>query len=1253
MLIKFTHLIQIVKCSLRRPGALTILLAILLAGPLRSRAQSLVQSARPAAPKRPAADTTVVARIIALGGSAKKQPTDQLRQVVAAAAGQVLAGKTTVLYLGDNLPPSGLGSSEEAQSQAAALLKEKYQPFIAQGVPVYFMPGEKDWDNSGPQGLVKINRSGAFIRSLGDSLVRQVPENGCPDPQLIQISDQLVVIVMDSQWWLHVFDKDNKGADCGCLNERDIVSSLRELLYQNRYKTIILATHHPFRDYGHYNGDFTVKDHIFPLTRLQKDLYLPLPVIGSLYLGLNSVFQTPQQLHHPLYQGMRSMVSKVFTGFPNLMQLSAHEGGLQVIGGDGHTSEDKQPLQIISAGLQGGQGTALSGKMSQFHVNEPGFVLLDQLADGRVVIKIEAGNQIGGFPEVFRYVFTPKPYQAVEQRQSLKIAADSMMAAPHAAYNKVSGMHKWLFGKNYREGWALPVKLPVLRVSDIHGGLQPLKLGGGFQSTSLRMADPEGRQYTLRSVEKSSDLITPEAFQGTFVKDWLDDATSAQHPYGALVVPPLAEAVGVLHASPVVGVVAPDTALGAYGRLFEGKVTLLEEREPAGNTDNTLETLDKLQEDNDNDFDGEGFLRARGLDYLLADWDRHEDQWRFQKTGKKGKPKYYRAVPRDRDMALNVTQGFIADIAKRLILMPRVFGFSYKNPMRGSNYYFYKSDFLDAHPSFQIGFDRWHQIAEAQQAKLTDALLDSALHRIPAPVLALKHDQLLSQLKARRDHLAAAMDKYYALSNKFVDIHASDKNEWISIKDAPDENALDIVMQKISKKGNIQDTLMYKRYPRKDTREIRLYLGKGDDSVFIDNPNSTVRLRLIGGKGHKYYDVAASRNRIRVYDHQKEKYFGEDKDQLKVSVNPDSTQTAFMTTNRYNTVLPLVTGGYNADDKLSIGVGAKFILQNGFRKTPYSSTHQIMIRHSFATKAYRIAYSGVWKSVIGKADLVADLDVNAPNNTQNYFGRGNQTVMQKFEGYEKYYRTRFTTVNLFTGLHWNFNKKDLLQVGPGFEYYHMDPADNSGRFVEVNPGMIGSYDSATLFKDKLHAGLRAVYEMDHRNNSVLPQWGVYARVELKAYKGLNDLSRNFAQLLPQLAVYKPLDNRKSLILSDRIGGGLSVGQTAFYQSVFIGGEGSLLGYRKYRFAGQQALYNNLELRWSLMDFGNYIIKGEFGLTGFFDVGRVWQSAQRSSKWHNGTGGGIYFAPAGLTVFKFVMGHSAEGWYPYFTMGLRF
>jgi hemolysin activation/secretion protein len=120
-----------------------------------------------------------------------------------------------------------------------------------------------------------------------------------------------------------------------------------------------------------------------------------------------------------------------------------------------------------------------------------------------------------------------------------------------------------------------------------------------------------------------------------------------------------------------------------------------------------------------------------------------------------------------------------------------------------------------------------------------------------------------------------------------------------------------------------------------------------------------------------------------------------------------------------------------------------------------------------------------------------------------------------------------------------------------------------------------------------------------------------------------------------------------------MGGVAGFGNAAFYQSAFIGGHENLLGYPQYRFAGKHSFYNNLELRIRLADIASYIIPGQFGITGFWDIGRVWEKNDNSDKWHNGGGGGIYFAPASVFAVSFVVGYSKEGVYPYITMGLRF
>jgi hemolysin activation/secretion protein len=132
-----------------------------------------------------------------------------------------------------------------------------------------------------------------------------------------------------------------------------------------------------------------------------------------------------------------------------------------------------------------------------------------------------------------------------------------------------------------------------------------------------------------------------------------------------------------------------------------------------------------------------------------------------------------------------------------------------------------------------------------------------------------------------------------------------------------------------------------------------------------------------------------------------------------------------------------------------------------------------------------------------------------------------------------------------------------------------------------------------------------------------------------------------------------VDPEEVLVFADRVGVGGTIGNAAFYQSMYLGGQGNLLGYRQYRFAGQYMAYNNLEARIRLAQFANYILPGQLGFVGLFDVGRVWQKEDHSNQWHNGVGGGLYYAPAQIALVEFIMSYSSEGWYPTFSIGFRF
>ncbi|OKS87326.1 BamA/TamA family outer membrane protein [Mucilaginibacter polytrichastri] len=827
-----------------------------------------------------------------------------------------------------------------------------------------------------------------------------------------------------------------------------------------------------------------------------------------------------------------------------------------------------------------------------------------------------------------------------------QIFPDSVMARVHASYDNVSGVHRWLFGENFRKDWAMPVKLPLIKISQVNGGLVPIREGGGMQSKSLRLRDKSGREWVIRSVEKAPDKLLPDNLKGTFAVDWIGDEFSGQHPYSALIVPPLAEAANVPHANPVIGVMAADTALGNYNKIFTGMVCLLEEREPTGKSDNTIEMEHALIKSYENRFDSHEFLRARLLDLLIGDWDRHEDQWRWT-PAKDGKSKMYTAVPRDRDQVFHVNQGVFPSLAELPWIDPILGDFTPE--IRRVRYGIYKTRFMKGFPDNQFTYEEWMKVTNDFVKAETDDVLEAALKRLPAESYRFRHTELLNILKKRRNNLPAAMSSYYRFINRVVDIHTTDKDELFNVTDAPD-GAMRIAINKLDKHGEVKGSFMDMTYHPDITKEIRVYVSGGDDHVVIDT-KSSIKLRFIDSTGQKTYEVKNAKRVIPVYGSQDSITFTGKVNKINNHISTDSNATFFKATNPYNVWVPLATAALNKDEGFLLGLGFRYTGYDGFRKQPFSTQQELLLTHSFATKAYRFKYQGQWMQAVGKADFTINAYILAPGNTVNFFGQGNETPLLKFDDYRRFYRTRYNIYQFDPALRWHTGKGSTLSIGPSFQFYRLDNDDNAGRYITQMPH-ITSYDSVTTDKSRAHLGIKAIFISNKRNNNILPYKGYYFEVMLQGYNGLNSNSKAFAQIKPEFTYYQPLDSKGDFVLSDRVGGGISVGNPAFYQSMFLGGQGNLLGYLQYRFAGNDMLYNNFQARWKLADVASYILPGQLGITGFFDSGRVWVKAEHSNVWHTGTGGGLFFAPASLTVIQLMAGHSSEGWYPYISMNFR-
>jgi hypothetical protein len=816
-------------------------------------------------------------------------------------------------------------------------------------------------------------------------------------------------------------------------------------------------------------------------------------------------------------------------------------------------------------------------------------------------------------------------------------AQDSVVIKVRPKYNKVSGLHRTFFGENYRKEWANETKLPVIRVSQIAGGLKALRLGGGHQTVSLRLAAPNGDEWVLRSIVKDPSILLPPALRKTFAADVVDDAMSAQHPFSPLVVSDLAKAAGVPHAEPIIGVVQHDNLLGEFNKQFEGTVCLLEQREPFGESDNSAKMFAELDDDNENIVDGKEFLRATLLDLLIGDWDRHPDQWRWVDM-KKGKTKQYIGVPRDRDQAFYVNQGVAPWVASLPWFVPNLQGF--KSEINHVKFSLMEHTFMAARPAWHMSENEWMTVTNDFVKSITDDVIDNALKRLPASAYNLRYASLAKALKKRRDNIPAAMKEYYDFLSRTAELKLSDKHEFVRISDTTNK-ALVVDVFRRKKNGDITDQVMHTLYDPAMTKEFRLFAGKGEDSLVIDNSSSPIRIRLIGEEGHKSYNVMNSARRIKVYDKIGNSTYSGDVSKLHRRVSDDTLNTKFVRANRYNVWMPLIGFAINRDDGLQLGLGSQYTHQ-GFRKYPYASLNRFIFYYAFSTGAFKINYGGEWLQVLGKADLIANADIFAPQNTQNFFGRGNETEFIKTGDYRRFYRARFNLYQVTPAVRWRNERTGVLfSIGPSIQHYKFDSADNVDRFIEHNS------------ESKTHAGVVTNFTVNRKNTQIITTRGYYLNVRLQGFAGTNEDSESFGQLIPEFSVYQPLNARKTIVLADRIGGGITVGKSAFYQSLFIGGHENLLGYRQYRFAGEHMLYNNLELRMKLTNFTGYIIPGQFGIVGFYDLGRVWVDDEKSDKWHSGIGGGLYFAPAQMMVINAIAGYSEEGWLPYITLGFRF
>lgn len=1196
-------------------------------------------------PPRPG-DATRTYQVFLLGNTGSPSPGDlgstlEVLRRKLEAAGQ----NSAVVFLGDQLygggmPDSGAVGRAEAERHLMPLLEAvKDHPG-----KVLFIPGDKDWGKADQGGWKALTRQETFIEQYLDRGNVFVPDNGFPGPHEVRLTRDIRLIALNTEWLLTEGPRaTGEAKDYDAEEEGDVYVALQDLIRKRSNRDLIIVGHHPLYSNGRYGGHYPGSAHLFPLTTVWQDAYVPLPVLGTLFLSFRRNIGSEEHFSHARNAWMRHALESILIEHEDFVYASAHDFSLQHF----ETKALNFAQDFIVSGSAARSEHVAEGHDAEFTSREKGLVALSYYSDGSVWMDIWAAEE-GGVGRLLYEKNLREPSLATAEPEVLTDGADypdytdsTIVIVPEPGY-EAGALHRFLLGSNHRDIWTMPIEVPYIDLGKEAGGLTPIKRGGGLQSISIRMQGADGKQYVLRSINKNRARALQEELRNSVVAPIVQDMLSYSHPLGAFIIPKLADAVGVYHTNPRLVYVPSDPRLGSYRGLVGGTLMLFEERPDddmssapsfgnAPDVIGTPEMFRNVTRDNDDRVDQRALARARLFDLWLSDWDRHKDQWRWAVfDDPDGKGDLYRPIPRDRDQAFSLFDLGLAPLV-RPFLQIQGFRKSYGTISALAT----KGMELDHQFLNELDRDDWREIAERMQTGLTDAVIDDAMRDWPEPVFAHHGEQMIEIGKVRRDHLPEAADAFYRIHARTVDVVGSNKHERFEVTRLG-EDQTQVVVYKTSKDGEILQEIYRRTFRRKDTREINLYgLGGNDQFVVTGQVRKAIKVHAVGGTGHDSFVDQSSGKKIHFYDSEDEQNTWQPAPKTAIHQSNNPQDNTYVRVFQFDRTYPLALPSYNSDDGLIL-IGGAIQFKQGFQKTPFARQHLVLMSFATERQAFGFQYTGRFTSVFGDWDLGLRADVFGKENVTNFFGLGNET--EDNGGNIGIFRTRLGRSSFAVPLLRTYESGLALEIAPKLEIAQLDEEETE--LLALRQAGLSEPTSDSQWYTGLSSGITFSYKDDLDN----PRQGYAWSADLDLNLGVRNAPDHYATLASALTLYTSLPTERQVTLALRVGGAHNIGTFPYYGANTLGGKLNLRGFRSTRFSGRSSFYTNAELRMDLFSLKSNILPGRLGLLGFLDNGRVWTDEESSRTWHQGYGTGLWYNAVDQFILWFTAGQSVEGTY---------
>ena len=808
---------------------------------------------------------------------------------------------------------------------------------------------------------------------------------------------------------------------------------------------------------------------------------------------------------------------------------------------------------------------------------------------------------------------------------------------------------RWFYGDNYRDLWTTPIEVAVLDLDAVGGGLTPLRTGGFGQSVSLHFTGEDGRRYTVRSLDKDPTKRLEDDIKNSIVGEVLQDLISTLLPAAALVVDPLMEATGILHSKHTLVVIPDHPRLGEYREEFAGLIGTLQEHPSEGPDDTpgfagsrkvsgTETVWEDIEVERCDRIDARAYLKARLMDLLINDKDRHPGQWRWARF-LDADCHTWLPIPEDRDQAFIHYGGVAMMLVRRALPRAIQFGETYPN-LLGLTMTGWELD-----REFLAGLDKaaWDEVVAAFRVELPDPVIEEAVRRLPEPYYELVGESLEAALKARRHALPEFVDRYYELISRQVEVQATDQDEYVQAEHLPGGD----LRVRIGLAGDSADDAeppwFERTFLHDETREVRIYLRGGSDRAEISGADGRISVRIDGGGGSDTFTntSASGASKTHFYDHRGRNRFVEGVG-ASVDERPYERPTTSLVFARYafDWGMRAATRPF-IDVDPDVGVFGRVSHTRtyfGFRKDPFAARHSFDI--GLASKGFTpfLGYTGTFRHVRPNVDARLALEYSG-FEVIRFKGYGNDF---RLEHPSSFYRLEQRRLLIAPAL--EFRSEVHAAEAPGVEPLRSELTVRVGPVVKwTNTPLesnrdtyVGSLDDPPYGMGSFgQVGVRGEIGFDTRDNPTYATRGFLVRATAAGYPGVWDVESLFGSVDGEARTYLTASAPTRPTLALRVGAKRVWGTAPFHESAFLGGPGRigmgetdhpLRGFYKNRFAGDAVLYGNAELRLALGEL-RIVVPGEFGVFGAADVGRVFFSDDPpdAGDWHNGNGGGVWLS----------------------------